>query len=1776
MTLPRSLRRGLPVLLLAALFGGPAATPAQTTRVLVSNIGQPIPTIGGSSAIATSGVSLDHAQQFTTGSSGRGYLLNNVQIQFGRFDTGFNFSVSIRRNASGVPGAVLGTLSNPTFTSFTTNRVLTFTASGSGIALAANTSYWVVLDVTGNVDSRVATWRVTRDTDEDAGKAAGWSLANMHRIRQNTDGATWIVFSSNSILKLRINGSIVPLPTVTIAAGNASVTEGTAAQFTVSRTGATTAALSVQLGVSENGTGGRDFVASTDEGSKTFSIPSGSASATYSVATVGDTTDEPNGAVTVTVNTDDAYTVGTAASATVTVSDNDATTSAVTGNTAAVVEGGDKTFAVSVGRALRAGESLAIPLSFTGSAVKGTDYSLACATATGVACNFAANERVTFTGSDGGSATSVTVTLSATSDNVAEPAAETVNVNPGTPVPGGLSGNAAATADSFAEFRIHDATPPSLDLSAASLRLSENTSANYTVALDAAPIQNVTVAITRGGTESGAATISPASLTFTTTNWSTARTVTVTGADEEARHRDRSLTLNHAVSSTDTRYGGTFPSATVAVEVLDAPELDAFEPFGYTPKAGNGNRRRQAEEPMSEFWHLRRDVLVAEALDYAIALSNPPVGGNVTVIASVADFTEAGLALTRNGTPQSSLTLTFTSDPTPGGACDTPRGSEGASGSWQCWRKVWILRKLPNSQSGCTDITHTASGGGVRTATTAEIGTVRAQIPSLPMQRGGSLPCRYIDLSAYPSLSPELRARQGSLPQNAEGSKPGTGGEQPSALFSDAVVVQPVFEGEKATIVIDLGRTLKKGERVELALAFSGATPGEDFALGLSSGGNRGVSFEADAPPVLVFTEGARTAELQLTAFEDEVFEQEVLEVSFGTMRRSVEGAEDEVTNPEGSLLFALIDATGPPLTITGLADASVEENVAWSADPLLEGVTGTVSWTLAGADAARFEFDETTGAVTLPAQDHEAPADADGDNTYEAELTATDPGGTDSVAFRVTVTDVEEAGAQVFTPDAKLVVDIRRWRGETRYGQEHVDRWTRVLIALGVETGSLAPMTVSEAEAHLPRGRKRWERVVAELQRKEAHEFGAANPPPAIDPAVVADARRYAAETGRGGKHVRRWKRVLFALTGGAEGIEPGMVSSEARTYVARGWARWEPVVEALRALEAGAPPLPGIPEEEAAPLPVVSLGPDLEANEQDAFEFAVTLSEVATGEVRVEWETEEGTASRSDFSPHSGSVRFAPGEREATIRILPQDDSHDEGRETFRLLLVRATGATIGDGEALGTIVNSDPLPAAWLSRFGRAVAEPVLDGITARLEAPRVSGGEGSFGAGWGGMSDPEPAALPIHENGGFGSRYAGPMGDGTGVEAGHSKFAALRGAGARPGAMLGEMLLGSRFAWTGDADGYGGSLGFWGHGGRTAFGGEQDRVGIEGDLTMALVGADYARNDWLMGVAVSRIRSDGGYESLGAGGAIGASLTTVTPYASWRVSPRLKLWSALGSGFGGMELRPEAGERMRTGLGWAMAAAGLRSELTAFGGASLALVSDALWANARSDRTAGMVATAGSVTRFRLGLESRWAFDLPTGGSVTPKLEFGARHDGGAAETGYGFEMGGGIAWSEPAVGLTLTLEGRTLVSHQDEAMRDRGVSASVSWNERPQSPLGLSLQARQALGGPSSGGLGAILGNDPLSGPVGRAEGAGFSELVAGYGIALGGRFTGTQRVGLATSPHGRELTGGWQLGLLPTGEGAPDFRLELLAGRSEMSGAARPGHRLGIEIGASW
>ena len=120
---------------------------------------------------------------------------------------------------------------------------------------------------------------------------------------------------------------------------------------------------------------------------------------------------------------------------------------------------------------------------------------------------------------------------------------------------------------------------------------------------------------------------------------------------------------------------------------------------------------------------------------------------------------------------------------------------------------------------------------------------------------------------------------------------------------------------------------------------------------------------------------------------------------------------------------------------------------------------------------------------------------------------------------------------------------------------------------------------------------------------------------------------------------------------------------------------------------------------------LPTLSIG-DSEAAEGSEVYFQVTLSKPVTHRVRFSYYTETGdyqgrhygsAESSTDYPYTSNNATIYPGGTRFEIWISTFDDSHDEGNETFTVILRNPEGATLEDGEATGTIKNSDPLPTA-----------------------------------------------------------------------------------------------------------------------------------------------------------------------------------------------------------------------------------------------------------------------------------------------------------------------------------------------------------------------------------------------------------------------------------------------------------------------------------------------
>ena len=668
----------------------------------------------------------------------------------------------------------------------------------------------------------------------------------------------------------------------------------------------------------------------------------------------------------------------------------------------------------------------------------------------------------------------------------------------------------------------------------------------------------------------------------------------------------------------------------------------------------------------------------------------------------------------------------------------------------------------------------------------------------------------------------------------------------------------------------------------------------------------------------------------------------------------------------------------------------------------------------------------------------------------------------------------------------------------------------------------------------------------------------------------------------------------------------------------------------------------------------------------------FAVWLSRPADTPVTVWAATRAGTASEDrDYIHGSGEVRFKPGQRTRTFTVWVLDDDIDEGHETLTLQLSDPDPpeVAIGRATAAGTIKNSDPIPGAWLARFGRTLAQQTVDTVADRVQARREPGFEGSapmlglrHGPGGRGApagstegpggegpeagGDAEPTAdrnRPVQPGtmGGSGSTVgsgpagaaamtdglapvggAYPCGAAPGVSTGmgpiavHSPRAGAAsadrmdppgaatvsypatGAGATAGfgqlghgpaggcgesPSAGEFLLqalsGASFTRTGEADPGGGTLAWWGRGEHARFSGGDGDLGLGGEVATGRLGVDYARGGWLVGVALAHSAGKGDWSGGVGVGELEASLTSLSPYAAFSISDRLQVWSTVGAGRGTLQLAHGTGdewtEQLETDLQWRMAAAGARGDLFAApdgAGPALSAVGDALWTDTSSGRTGGLVASRSAATRLRVGLEGSWAVPLNEEARLTPKLEVGARHDGGDAETGFGVDLGGGIEWSDPKRGISLDISGRTLIAHEDEGARDRGVSASFAWNANPDPERGLSLKLGQDLGGRSSGGLAALFAPDPPGQGFGTNGGARSTSELA-YGLPVFDEaFVATPRLTYGISDESREYSFGWSL--KPTRHG-PDWSLDILSTWRE-DGRAAPEHGFRLEVEARW
>ena len=476
---------------------------------------------------------------------------------------------------------------------------------------------------------------------------------------------------------------------------------------------------------------------------------------------------------------------------------------------------------------------------------------------------------------------------------------------------------------------------------------------------------------------------------------------------------------------------------------------------------------------------------------------------------------------------------------------------------------------------------------------------------------------------------------------------------------------------------------------------------------------------------------------------------------------------------------------------------------------------------------------------------------------------------------------------------------------------------------------------------------------------------------------------------------------------------------------------------------------------------MPVLSITDAVPVAEGGGATFMVSLSPASSELVTVAYATQDGTAvAGSDYTAASGTLQFDPGMTSHTIRVAVLNDTAVEPTETFAVELSDPVRATLADGTGVGTITDDvehrvERAIRTGLPEVGRAIA---FSAVTCRIDrkmsdtrtwdnAGRLAGGGFPPAANFGGH-----AAF-----GGPGTTFGGSTG-----AFGDSPFPTQ--ASMTPGQQLGNLsfLMASQET----AEGGGGRVAAWGCGDyrRLSGAGGLGAGSWNGEVYSLHVGVDVRLgSNVLAGVSVSR---SNGLGSGTDGGEHDLRLVGVHPFLGWSVTPGLQLWGTVGHAWGELRIVDELGGL--TGAATLNSGAlGLNGRLLTRGATTLSLRGEGALAQLTADSATFEVATL-DMWRFRLTTELSHELLFSSGTSLTPWAELGARHDGGDGQTGAGLELGGGLRYRVPQVGLTAEGYGRWLAVHEgalqewgvgamvtiDPGMDRRGLSASVtpSWGE----------------------------------------------------------------------------------------------------------------------------
>ena len=475
---------------------------------------------------------------------------------------------------------------------------------------------------------------------------------------------------------------------------------------------------------------------------------------------------------------------------------------------------------------------------------------------------------------------------------------------------------------------------------------------------------------------------------------------------------------------------------------------------------------------------------------------------------------------------------------------------------------------------------------------------------------------------------------------------------------ADTTVTVNVTDVNEAPTFVEESYTFNLAENADgstnrVALGTVAATDPEGVTLAYSLVGNSG-SFDIDAATGEIFYTGT-----------GEDFDSGTFHFALTVRASDGTGTTDttvnvNVTNVNETPAFA---ETSYAFDLAENADGStnrVSLGTVAATDP--EGAT--LAYSLAGGnESGSFEIDATSGELFYKGSGEDFESDT---TQFTLTVRASDGSETADTTVTVDVTDVEET-VEVAPPATEENQTTPQTVSETDGEDFSADTSTSGRIAVGeTATGNIG----SDSD-------RDWFAVKLEAGRRYIIDLRGSP----TDDGTLGDPYLYGIHNAAGnliagtanddGGYARNSKVTFTATETGthyiAAGAYPGAPQNRQGTYE----------VEVSEAL-----PMLRVADAEAA-----------EGDDPDMV-FRVTLGSPSPGTVTVDYATADGTATAGeDYTAASGTLTFAPGETEKTVRVAIIDDALPDNGETFTLVLSNPSGVALSDAQATGTILNTEP---------------------------------------------------------------------------------------------------------------------------------------------------------------------------------------------------------------------------------------------------------------------------------------------------------------------------------------------------------------------------------------------------------------------------------------------------------------------------------------------------